>query len=221
MSMWLVVCSLNKSFWKIPIAHLQPSAMTSLTLAARDVPQIIQGSSWPFQILLWTTKYSSICFSCLKPFIRVSFLPDSLSSTVRTRLCIDRIRTTTCRRAAPFICNIVARSETMRGVCVYLCRVHCWRSWGGRDTIRAINEASNPSEQIDERVRVSFLYFFLFFLRLVHQRVFDWQEGSGECAKELTYSTRAVYICLCNAVAVGTILRWFNFGKGLPLTANL
>ena len=114
------------------------SPKTSSTLLSSIVPQTFQFPSIPSNIILCKTTYSSIFISSVASL--------ALPFTGRlTRLCNDLILTTTWYSAELSISRGMILVLTIRGKPMYLYRVHCRLSLGGRTLIRAQNEARSPS----------------------------------------------------------------------------
>ena len=193
------------------------SPKISSTLLSSVIPQIIHGSSTPLNILLCSTRCSTIFFCCSSPvpFITVSNFPPT-PFLIFSRLCIDFILTTTCNIAESLIGIIPTLVLTMRGSPIYLCNIQFKRSFGWRELMRVRKEANMPSRQIALRVATS----PLFWQECWDQSAFVYESG----VVGSPYSANAVYSCLCFACAVGAILRRWSLGQGRllsPFTKNL
>lgn len=110
----------------------------SSTLLSSIVPQIFHAPSFPFNIILCKTTYSTIFSASAASLARPS-------AGVRTRLCNDLILTTTWYSADFSIPSGTMLVLTIRGKPIYLCKVHCRLSLDGLTLIRARNEARSPS----------------------------------------------------------------------------
>ena len=111
---------------------------TSSTLLSSVVPQIFHPSSFPPNIFLCRTTYSTTSFSLVVSLAR-RFAGDL------SRPCIDLILTTTWYSADFSVSSGTILVLTIRAEPIYLCSVHCSLSLGGRTLIRARNEAKSPS----------------------------------------------------------------------------
>ena len=120
------------------VATTASSPNTSSTLLSSTVPQIFHFSSFAFNIILCKTTYSTIFFSLVVSLARPF-------AVVLSRLCTDCILTITWYSADFSISSETMLVLTIRGEPIYLCRVHCRLSLGGRTLIRVRNEARSPS----------------------------------------------------------------------------